>query len=130
MIEQDICNTIHDFVKEHINEVKNSYDDLGFKDSEDMLSQIKSDIQIAIWALTELLDWGMSKNYMDSFIVDAYVYKVGEHYFKMESWSPEYKIVPVKKVTKIIEITEWEELNSEDELQQTIDTLYKQNYRV
>lgn len=105
-MEKDICNTIHDFVKEHLGEIKNSYDDLGFKDSEDMLNKIKNNIEEAIWALTELLDWGMSENYTDDFIVDESVYKVGEHHFKIVNWCP-YKIIPVKKVTKLVEVTEW-----------------------
>jgi hypothetical protein len=49
-----ICNTMHKFVNEHIDEVKDSYSNLGFKDSVDMLNQIKNNIETAIWALTEL----------------------------------------------------------------------------
>lgn len=112
-----ICNTLHDFVKEHINEVKDSYENLGFKDAEDILYQIKNDIQVAVWALQELLDWGMSKNYTDLFVInpleDTYpVYKIGDCFFKVKNdWdSVCYKVVPVKKVTKTIKVTEWEEI--------------------
>ena len=60
-IKKVLCETIYDFVKEHINDVSETYEALGFKDEEDMLQQIKSSWDIAYWAMTELLGWGMRK---------------------------------------------------------------------
>ena len=57
------CENIYDFVSERINEVKDDYNKLGFKNSDDLLNQIKTDIKIAVWALTELLWWGLKENY-------------------------------------------------------------------
>ena len=71
-IEKLICKDIHKFVKEHIEEVENkidwwgekqTYKELGFKNRADMLKQIKSDVEIAVWALQELMVWGMSPSY-------------------------------------------------------------------
>lgn len=39
-IEKELCKVMHKFVKEHIDEVTDSYANLGFKDSTDMLRQI------------------------------------------------------------------------------------------
>lgn len=130
-IEELLRSEIHKFVKEHIDEVENkknfwdrnqTYDELGFKDRSDMLKQIKEDLQIALWALTELMVWGMSKthdkqatNYCYQLFVeeetedgDVY-YKIGDRYFIIH---PYYygsdTIKEVKKVTKLIEVNTWE----------------------
>lgn len=57
------CENIHDFVSERIGEIKDDYNKLGFKNSYDLLNQIKTDIKMAVWALTELLWWGLNENY-------------------------------------------------------------------
>lgn len=46
-IKKVLCETIYDFVKEHINDISETYETLGFKDEEDMLRQIKSSWDIA-----------------------------------------------------------------------------------
>lgn len=71
-IEKELCKVMHKFVSEHIDEVTDSYDSLGFKNSADMLKQIKSDVKVAVWALMELLDWGLAKNYRMDFLYQAY----------------------------------------------------------
>ena len=71
-LEKELCKVMHKFVKEHIDEVKDSYSNLGFKDSVDMLKQIKGNIEVAVWSLFELLDWGLSKNYRVDFLYEAY----------------------------------------------------------
>lgn len=71
-LEKELCKAMHKFVSEHIDEVTVSYDSLGFKDSADMLKQIESDVKVAIWALMELLDWGLAKNYRMDFLYQAY----------------------------------------------------------
>lgn len=70
--EKELCKVMHNFVSEHINEVTDSYANLGFKDSADMLKQIKGDVKVAVWALMELLDWGLAKNYRMDFLYQAY----------------------------------------------------------
>lgn len=71
-LNKEVCKVMHKFVKEHIDEVKDSYSNLGFKDSSDMLKQIKGDVEVAVWSLLELLDWGLSKNYKMKFLYEAY----------------------------------------------------------
>lgn len=136
-IEKLICKEVHKFVKEHIDEVENklcfgnrkqTYQELGFKNRTDMLKQIKNDIEIAVWALQELMVWGMSPNYnRDShdYTKELFtegiceeenltIYKVGnpERYFTTE-YNRETKktsIIEVNKVTKLVEVTKWEAL--------------------
>lgn len=71
-LEKELCKVMHKFVKEHIDEVKDSYSNLGFKNSSDMLKQIKCNVEVAVWSLFELLDWGLSKNYRMDFLYEAY----------------------------------------------------------
>lgn len=136
-ISKLICKEIHNFVKEHIDEVENkltiwgdrqTYPELGFKNRTDMLKQIKNDIEIAVWALQEIMVWGMSPNHNhDShdytkalFTEDTSeeenwtIYKVGnpERYFTTE-YNRETKttsITEVKRITKLVEVTTWEAL--------------------
>ena len=111
-IEQHLCNTMYRFVKEHLSEIKDSYKNLGFKDEKDMLNQIKTDWQTALWALTELCAWGMIKNHLDEFLVseaEGYnVYRIGNRFFKKPYH--EDGIVEVKQVVKTIKVLDWEEV--------------------
>ena len=123
-----LCERMYEFVKEHINEVTEkkdifghdvTYDDLGFKSKNDMLSQIKNDADIAYWALTELLVWGLSKDYCreqfveeetDTFTVFKLKDNECERYLicNYELHKP-IEIKEVKKVAKLVEVNEWEE---------------------
>lgn len=111
-IEQHLCNTMHRFVKEHLSEIKDSYDSLDFKDEKDMLKQIKTDWQIAFWSLIELCAWGMKEKYLDEFLVseaEGYnVYKIGNRFFKKPYF--EDGIVEVKQTVKTIKVLDWEEV--------------------
>lgn len=71
-LNKELCKVMHKFVKEHIDEVKDSYSNLGFKNSADMLKQIKNNVEAAVWSLMELLDWGLAKNYRMDFLYEAY----------------------------------------------------------
>ena len=136
-IEKLICKEIHKFVKEHIEEVENkltiwcnrkTYQELGFKNRTDMLKQIKNDIEVAVWALQELMVWGMSPNhnrnshdYTKELFTGAIseeenwtIYKVGNpaRYFTTE-YNRDTKtttITEVNRVTKLVEVTKWEAL--------------------
>lgn len=106
--EKQFCEDVHNFVKEHIDEVKDSYDYLGFKDSEDMLNQILNDYDIATWAFFELMNWGLSINYLAKFSIevddDYTVYEFKGHYYKFDYDT----FVEVEKKTKLIEVAVWE----------------------
>jgi hypothetical protein len=136
-IEKLICNEIYKFVKEHIDEVENkltiwgdrqTYQELGFKNRIDMLKQIKNDVEVAVWALQELMVWGMSPNHnkfchdytKELFTEDiseeesCTIYKVGnpERHFttKYNRHTRITSITEVKRVTKLVEVTKWEAL--------------------
>lgn len=117
-----ICDTMHKFVSKHIDEVKDSYSNLGFKDSEDMINQIKNDIKTAIWALTELCYWGLKTNYVKMyFLYDethwgmldggeqlVYTLKIAsDHdvYFIIDSKT--MLPIEVESYIRTIEITDW-----------------------
>ena len=107
-MKQLICNIVHDAIKK----------DLGFKDFEDMLNQIKADFQVAIWALTELeyySDW--ESNFVIDLTDDEYqtpIYKVGDVTFMVEypPYDGDYIITPLKYTTKTIIKNVWEVDNS------------------
>ena len=136
-IEKVFCEEIHKFVKEHIDEVENKLtvfgdrqtcQELGFNNRVDMLKQIRNDVEVAIWALQDLMVWGMSPNhnrdihdYTEAFFTEdiseeknCTIYKVGnpERYFttKYNRYTKITSITEVKKVTKLVEVTEWEAL--------------------
>ena len=114
---------MHDFVKEHITEITYTYDNLGdFKNEKDMLSQIKRKPDIAAWALTELCSWGFSDDYASKcFLCDTFtndhgydieIFKLNdggkERYCRIEDYGI---VVEVNKVTKMVEVTKWEDIN-------------------
>lgn len=117
-INELLCYVMHDFVSKHASEIKVSYHILGFDSKKDMLHKIKTDPEVAYWALTELLDWGMSKCYLremfievetDEYTVFKLASKGGMRYIicKYTLHKP-IEIKEVKKVTKMIEVTMWE----------------------
>jgi hypothetical protein len=100
------------FVKAHTDEIKGSYEDLGFKSKTDMLNQIKTDWETAFWAMTELCAWGMTKKHLDEFLVSEAenynIYNIGDRFFKKPYF--EDVIVEVKQVVKTIKVLDWEEV--------------------
>ena len=96
---------MHNFIKEHLNEIKEPVTKLGFKDEKEMLNKIKSKTIEASWALTELLRWGMSQDYSKQYLVDKEerVYKIGEYYFVVEFFEP----IEFEKITKLVEVVKW-----------------------
>lgn len=110
-IEEYFCNVMYDFVKEHIDEVKDSWESLGAKNAEDLLNQIKTDFEVAYWALTELCFWGLAKDYYTEYFVvadtdDYVIYKIGDKYIKNPYFEEGWK--EVEKKTKLIEVVEWQ----------------------
>lgn len=99
-------NFVYNFVKEHISEVKDTYDYLGFKNEKDMLNEIKNNDEVACWAFQELMQWGLKEDYTKQFQVgnlndiwETPVYKVFDHYFIV--WDSALK--EVKVTTKTIQ---------------------------
>ena len=117
-MKQLICNIVHDAIKKYKPNVDTPWKDLGFKDFEDMLNQIKADFQVAIWALTELeyySDW--ESDFVIDLTNDEYqtpIYKVGDFTFMIECppYDGDYIITPLKHTTKTIVKHVWEKDNS------------------
>lgn len=127
-IKKVLCERMYEFVKEHINEVtekkdifgrSQTFESLGFKDANDMLKQIKNDADIAYWVLTELLDWGLAKDYCremfvaeetDTFTVFKLIDGEMERYLICNyELHKHIEIKEVRKVTKLVEVNTWEE---------------------
>lgn len=117
-MKQTICNIVHDTIKKDKLNMTTSWKDLGFQDFEDMLNQIKTNFQVAIWALTELEHYS---DWESDFVVDTTndeyeipIYKVGDFTFIIECppYDGDFIIKPVKKVTKTVVQTFWEVDNS------------------
>lgn len=116
-LNKELCKVMHKFVKEHIDEVKDSYSNLGFKDSSDMLKQIKGNIEVAIWSLMELLDWGLAKNYRIDFLYEAYatdndedVYLIKDSDGKKRFFVVDYdemRLFEVEQKKEKIEVIRW-----------------------
>lgn len=114
---------VYNFVLDHLEEIKDSPDKLGFKDYTDMLHQIKIDLSIASWAFLELMDWGLKENYKKSFVIEEidshdfhniYDFNGQKFTFKTD-WSDSglgfpSKWTEVKLVTEKIEVTHWKEV--------------------
>ena len=127
-INKVLCESMYNFVKVHVDEVtekkdifghNETFENLGFKDAKDMLRQIKNDADIAYWALTELLVWGLAKDYCRELFVEEEtdtftVFKLKdnecERYLicNYELHKP-IEIKEVRKVTKLVEVNTWEE---------------------
>lgn len=111
-MKQTICNAVYEAVKKYKPQLTTSWKDIGFLHFEDMLHRIKTDIQVAIWVLTELehfSDW--EHNFVIDYINEEYetpVYKVGDYTFVL--WGD--NIIPVKSIIKTIVQQVWEFDNS------------------
>lgn len=123
-IKEKLCKEMHQFVKLHIDEVENkvsysgkiqTYDELGFKNRKDMLSQIKNDWEVAFWAMTELCCWGMKENYVHLFTAyecdDFVVYCIGAkkvRYIKVNFTDYGNNLVEVSPKVKMVKTLVWE----------------------
>lgn len=120
-IEEEFRNEIHLFLWGRDSERKDSYSSLGFKDEMDLLNQVLIDTRVAIWALTEYLDWGLSQNYRkNTFLEEEDLEDPSNNIYCLvdsESRSRYFKvnadlgtITEVHKIEKKIIKTEWEEI--------------------
>ena len=113
---------VYNFVLDHLEEIKDSPDRLGFKNYTDMLHQIRTNLDIASWAFRELMAWGLKENYKKGFIIEEmdshhtiYNFNGQQFTFKI-NWSDSglgglpTRWTEVKLVTKENEITHWKEV--------------------
>lgn len=120
-IEEEFRGEIHLFLQGRDSERKDSYSSLGFKDEMDLLEQVLNDTSVAIWALTEYLDWGLSQNYRKNTFLEEEdpedpsnnIYCFVDSASKFRYFKVNYDfgtITEVHKVEKKIIKTEWEEI--------------------
>lgn len=127
-MEQEFCTKVYEFFKDKCDIINEDPKRLEFKDWDDMLTQIKSDFRVALWAITELPFWYMPDEYEESIRAgynedDDIVYKLDDMYFitiDLES------ITFVKPVTKLVEVTTWVPYTETDVMQDTVDALFRQ----
>lgn len=112
-MKQKFCTKVYEFFKDKCDKINEDPKRLGFKDWDDMLTQIKNDYRIALWAITELPFWYMPDEYEES-IKAGYnedgkmVYKLDDMYFI----TIDLEIITfVKPVTKLVEVKTWEKIN-------------------
>lgn len=68
-IKDVLCRQMHNFVKSYFKTLKKTPESLGFESKKDMMKQISTDYETAVWVISELSRWGFSDNYHDKFFV-------------------------------------------------------------
>ena len=126
-INEELCKCMHDFVLEHLDEIAYPYKNLGFKDSQDMLEQIKSNVTKATWAISELVIHFMKNSYRNKFYYDErddciFNFKDSEEnirYFTLQDEYPvEMKLIQILKVeTKFVPVLKRLNIGGEDKKQ-------------
>lgn len=127
-IQEHLCESMHRFVKKHVDEVEThktfwgkpqTYEELGFKNRADMFKQIKNNWSVAYWALTELCTWGMDENYCGKLFVadedeDGFttIFTIDGRYFRYANNG----IVEVMPKIKLVEVKVWEDKDVKEEL--------------
>jgi hypothetical protein len=90
-IEKMICDFMADFFENNFDKIKYDLSDSNLPtNKKDFIKIIKTDVQDAMWALTELCRWGMDKKYhylndifCDTPDCDFSVIKIADVYIKM-----------------------------------------------
>jgi hypothetical protein len=127
-MKQKLCTKVYEFFKDKCDIINEDPKRLEFKDWDDMLTQIKSDFRVALWAITELPFWYMPEEYEESIRAgyneeDEIVYKLDDMYFITTDGD---NITFVKPVTTLVEVTTWVPRTETDAMQDTIDELFRQ----
>ena len=128
-MKQEFCTKVYEFFKDKCDIINEDPKRLEFKDWDDMLTQIKSSFQVALWAITEIPFWYMPDEYEGSIRAgynedDDIVYKLDDMYFITTQYADD--VIFVKPVTKLVEVTTWVPYTEIDAAQDTIDKLFKQ----
>ena len=129
MIKNKFCLAVYNFFRDKCDKIIETPERLSFESWDDMLTQIKNDFDVALWAITEIPYWYMPDEYFDSIQAgydadDNIVYKLDDLCFITNHDTSD--IILVKSVTKLVEITTWVPCSQSDSMQDTIDKLYRQ----
>ena len=128
-MRQEFRTKVYEFFKDKCNVINEDPKRLEFKDWDDMLTQIKSSFQVALWAITEIPYWYMPDEYFESIKAgydenDDVVYKLDDMYFITTQYCDD--AIFVKPVTKLVEVKTWIPCTETDVIQDTIDELFRQ----
>jgi len=101
--EEFICKWVSDFLTENIDKINEKRLDL--RDSgtskEELLKEVKKDIESAMWVLGEVMSWGMDKDY--TIELCPTVYEPEDYEFKVIKLNGEYiKIIYNKDYTHTV----------------------------
>lgn len=116
-IKQFVCAAAYEFLKKHYNEITDTPEELGFKNKTDLFNSVKNNPLDAIWCIRDVFTWGMDEDYCAKLFIENEeedIYKAtlnGETRYYCLQFNVDYEVVDfseVKKVTKVIEVTEWE----------------------
>jgi hypothetical protein len=119
-IKQFVCAAAYEFLKKHYNEIKDTPEELGFKNKADFLNSVKNNHFEAIWCIREVFTWGMDKDYCIELFIEneeQSVYKAtynGETRYYQLDFDDNYEVSDfneVVKTTKMIEVTEYKSIN-------------------
>ena len=121
-IKQFVCAAAYDFLEKHYNELKETPEDLGFKNKEDLFECVKNDPLDAIWCIREIFTCDMGTDYCSQLFIENEeedIYKAtinGEtRYYQLE-FDETYlnkviDFIEVKKRTKLVPVMYWTPMN-------------------
>lgn len=113
-MKNKFCLAVYNFFRDKCDKITKNPEFFEFESWDDMLTQIKNDFDVALWAITEIPFWAMSEEYDESIKVgydedDNVVFKLDDLYFTTNDDNTD--ITLVKPITKLVEITTWERIN-------------------
>lgn len=118
-IKQFVCAAAYDFLKKHYNEITETPEELGFKNKTELFNLVKNNPLDAIWCVREVFTWAMDEDYCTSLFIEneeQSVYKAtynGETRYYQLDFDDYYEVIDfneVEKTTKLIEVTEYNQL--------------------
>ena len=71
-MEEIFKEFIYTFIKRNSDKIQYTYQELGFKNKNELLKSVKENLDDACWAFTELMRWGMDNNYRDLYQVGTF----------------------------------------------------------
>ena len=103
-IEKKICNFMYNFMKDKRHLVNKE-----FVEDRIILKKIKSNIEYALWILTEVCNWGMDKEYLKELYQELNnntatfrIIKINDIFIKITWQKMDYKIEEVHPKEKIV----------------------------
>ncbi len=106
-VEKIICDFMYDFTKKNWDKINKVNVEIG-KSKTAFLTEVKSNVDTAMWVLTEVCQWGMDKVYLKELYMDMYgdhdfsVIKIKNKYIKLKWLVSQYQISFCEPKTKTV----------------------------